>query len=41
MSIPRVPSPALAAEILADVQKYSGPFGTKIVIENGVGFIRP
>lgn len=41
MSIPRVPSPALAAEILADVQKYSGPFGTKIVIENGVGVIRP
>ncbi len=41
MSIPKVPSPSLAAEILADVQKYSEPFGTKISIENGVGIIRP
>jgi hypothetical protein len=41
MSIARVPSPALAAEILAQVQKYSEPFGTKIVIDNGVGVIRP
>ena len=41
MSIARVPSPALAAEILAQVQKFSEPFGTKILIENGVGIIRP
>ncbi len=41
MSIAKVPSPALAAEILADVQKFSEPFGTKITIENGVGVIRP
>jgi poly-gamma-glutamate capsule biosynthesis protein CapA/YwtB (metallophosphatase superfamily) len=41
MSIARVPSPALAAEILAEVQKFSEPFGTRIAIENGVGVIRP
>ncbi len=41
MSIARVPSPALAAEILAEVQKFSEPFGTRITIENGVGVIRP
>jgi poly-gamma-glutamate capsule biosynthesis protein CapA/YwtB (metallophosphatase superfamily) len=41
MSIARVPSPALAAEILGEVQKFSEPFGTKITIENGVGVIRP
>jgi poly-gamma-glutamate synthesis protein (capsule biosynthesis protein) len=41
MSIARVPSPALAAEILAEVQKYSEPYGTRIAIENGVGVIRP
>jgi hypothetical protein len=40
MSIARTPSPALAAEILGDVQRYSKPFGTKIEIENGVGVIR-
>jgi poly-gamma-glutamate capsule biosynthesis protein CapA/YwtB (metallophosphatase superfamily) len=41
MSIAKVPAPALAAEILAEVQKYSEPFGTRISIENGVGVIRP
>ena len=41
MSIARVPSPALAAEILAEAQKLSEPFGTRITIENGVGVIRP
>jgi hypothetical protein len=40
MSIPMTPSPELATRILTDVQKYSEPFGTKIVIENGVGVIR-
>jgi poly-gamma-glutamate capsule biosynthesis protein CapA/YwtB (metallophosphatase superfamily) len=40
MSIAQTPSPALAQEILAEVQKYSEPFGTKISIENGVGVIR-
>jgi poly-gamma-glutamate synthesis protein (capsule biosynthesis protein) len=40
MSIPTTPSPELANRILADVQKYSEPFGTKISIENGVGVIR-
>ena len=40
MSIARTPSPALAAEILGDIQRYSKPFGTKIAIEDGVGVIR-
>ena len=40
MSIAQTPSPALAQEILTNVQKYSEPFGTKISIENGVGVIR-
>jgi len=40
MSIPMTPSLELANRILADVQKYSEPFGTKIEIEKGVGVIR-
>lgn len=40
MSVPMTPSPELATRILADVQKYSEPFGTKISVENGVGVIR-
>jgi hypothetical protein len=40
MSIPMTPSPALANRILADIQKFSEPFGTRIAIENGVGVIR-
>jgi len=40
MSIPMTPSPQLANRILADIQKYSEPFGTKITIENGVGVIK-
>lgn len=40
MSIARTPSPEMTARVLADVQRYSAPFGTKIVIENGVGVIR-
>jgi poly-gamma-glutamate capsule biosynthesis protein CapA/YwtB (metallophosphatase superfamily) len=40
MSIPMTPSPELANRILADIQKYSEPFGTKITIEKGVGIIR-
>lgn len=39
-SVPMTPSPEAAKEILANVQKYSEPFGTKISIENGVGVIR-
>lgn len=39
-SIPQTPSPERARQILADIQKYSEPFGTKIAIENGVGVIR-
>jgi poly-gamma-glutamate synthesis protein (capsule biosynthesis protein) len=40
MSIPMTPSLEVANQILADVQKYSEPFGTKISVENGVGVIR-
>ena len=40
MSIAQTPTPALAQEILTNVQKYSEQFGTKIAIENGVGVIR-
>ncbi len=39
-SIPQTPSPALAREILTNIQRFSEPFGTKISIENGVGIIR-
>jgi hypothetical protein len=38
--VPTTPSPELANRILADVQRYSEPFGTKIGIENGIGVIR-
>lgn len=40
MSVPMTPSPELAARILADIQRYSEPFGTKMSVENGVGVIR-
>jgi poly-gamma-glutamate capsule biosynthesis protein CapA/YwtB (metallophosphatase superfamily) len=40
MNVPMTPSPALAQKILADVQAYSQPFGTKIAIENNIGVIR-
>jgi hypothetical protein len=40
MGVPMTPSAEVAAKILADLQKASDPFGTKIVIENGVGVIR-
>ena len=40
MGVPEIPSPGLANEILTKVQEYSEPFKTKIIIENGVGFIR-
>lgn len=39
MSIPQTPDPALAKRILELVQEYSKPYGTKMVIENGVGII--
>ena len=39
-SIPQTPSPELAQRILADLQRFSEPFGTKISIENNIGVIR-
>ena len=38
--IPMVPSPEMAKKVLEKLQKISAPYGTKIVIENGVGVIR-
>jgi poly-gamma-glutamate synthesis protein (capsule biosynthesis protein) len=35
-----VPSPEMAMKVLEKLQKLSAPYGTKIVIENGVGVIR-
>ena len=40
IGIPKRPSPAVAKKILDEVIEYSKPFGTKIVVENGVGIIR-
>lgn len=37
---PRRPSPEAARRILCDVIDYSKPFGTRIVIQGGVGIIR-
>ena len=39
-SIPQTPTPERARAILAEIQKYSEPFGTKIAIENNIGVIR-
>jgi len=39
-SIPQTPTPGVAQRILADLQKWSAPFGTKISIENNIGVIR-
>jgi poly-gamma-glutamate capsule biosynthesis protein CapA/YwtB (metallophosphatase superfamily) len=38
--IPNTPSPERARLILARLQKFSEPFGTKISIENNIGIIR-
>ena len=38
--IPMTPSPEMAERVLEKIQRLSKPFGTKIVIENGVGVIR-
>jgi hypothetical protein len=38
--IPMIPSPDMAERVLEKIQRLSKPFGTKIVIENGVGVIR-
>jgi poly-gamma-glutamate capsule biosynthesis protein CapA/YwtB (metallophosphatase superfamily) len=38
--IPMTPSPVMAERVLEKIQRLSRPFGTKIVIENGVGVIR-
>jgi len=40
LGIPTKPSPAVAKKILDEVIEYSKPFGTKIVVEDGVGVIR-
>lgn len=40
VGLPKRPSPAVARQILSEVQEYSKPFGTKIDIEDGVGVIR-
>jgi poly-gamma-glutamate capsule biosynthesis protein CapA/YwtB (metallophosphatase superfamily) len=40
LGIPRKPTPEIAQQILEHVVEYSKPFGTKIVVENGVGVIR-
>ena len=37
--IPMTPSPDMAERVLEKIQRLSKPFGTKIVIENGVGVI--
>ncbi len=39
VGIPRRPRPEVARAILAQVQEYSKPFGTRIDIEDGVGVI--
>jgi poly-gamma-glutamate synthesis protein (capsule biosynthesis protein) len=38
--IPATPTLLRAREILEDIQRYSAPFGTKIVIQNGIGIIK-
>ena len=38
--IPMTPSSDMASRILADLQRDSEPFGTRMVVENGVGIIR-
>ncbi|QKR99606.1 CapA family protein [Sphingomonas sp. CL5.1] len=38
--IPHLADPANARRILADLQRFSAPFGTKIAIEGSVGVIR-
>ena len=40
LGVPKRPSPEVAKAILDEVIEYSKPFGTKIVVENGVGIIR-
>jgi len=40
LGIPKKPSAAVARKILDEVIEYSKPFGTKIVVEDGVGVIR-
>ncbi|MBC2665869.1 CapA family protein [Novosphingobium flavum] len=40
LGIPQAASPAVAQRILSSLQQWSQPFGTRIVIENGVGVIR-
>ncbi|MBO9581470.1 MAG: CapA family protein [Sphingobium sp.] len=40
VGVPRIPEMKVAKKILDEVVEYSKPFGTHIVIENGVGIIR-
>lgn len=39
VGIPRVPTPEVARKILDEVIEYSKPFGTKILVQNGIGII--
>ena len=40
VGIPRRPAPEVARKILDEVIEYSKPFGAKIIVEDGVGYIR-
>ena len=40
VGIPKRPTPAVAKKILDELIEYSKPFGTKIVVEDGVAVIR-
>lgn len=39
--VPAFAAPPLGAKILGELQRDSAPFGTRIVIEDGIGVIRP
>jgi poly-gamma-glutamate synthesis protein (capsule biosynthesis protein) len=38
---PRMAEGELAAKILADVERLSKPFGTRVVVRDGVGYVEP
>ena len=40
LGVPMTPSAAVAGQVLAELQQHSESFGTRIVIENGIGIIR-
>lgn len=39
--VPRLASPEVARRVLARLRELSAPYGTRIVVENGIGIIRP